>query len=232
MTISDIVQSIYRRTKTNSATYPAPSMLIAINTAYNYVVSCINDADHTWQWEDYNQTDLPIATTALVAGQQDYTLTTSYLSIDRVEVQDTAGTWHLLKQIDQQALKAGTATALAAYQSSAGVPTEYDISGSSVFLYPIPNYNQAASLKVYFTRGPAEFTSQEVTDGTKVPGFPSLFHDMIPLHVAYDYAVVNLPRLAQGYLMQLQQMKREINDFYGLRNRDNRARITTSGDNK
>lgn len=228
MTISDVVSRVYFLTGTNVNSFPAADMLISINTAYNRVASLIDKNDARWQWDDLNNTDLPIATTSLVSGQQDYSLATSHLTIDRIEIKDSAGNWTELSQIDQQMLKGGRKTALLAYRNVTGLPLEYDVVGASVFLYPIPNYSLASSLKIYFTRGPAEFTSAEVTAGTKSPGFNSLFHDLIPLWVAYDYLVVKIPQLATSVMNAILLKEKSIEEFYGQRDRDTRARMTTS----
>lgn len=230
MTISDIVNDIYRRTKTNSSSFAAADMLIMINSAYNRVASLILRYDSRWQWDDTNQTDLPIATTALVSGQQDYSLATTHLTIDRVEIKDPSGNGHALKQIDQQLLKRDRSVALTEYQVTSGIPNEYDLVGNSVFLYPAPNYSQAASLKLYFTRGPAEFTSAEVTTGTKTPGFNSLYHELIPLWVSYNYAVENGLNSAPGFLAEIQRKEYDLEKFYGLRNRDSRGGFRVSTD--
>src|SRR3990167_399317 len=98
MTISTIVSSIYFRTKTDANSFLAADMLIFINAAYDRVVSLINHADAKWQWDDDNQSDLPNATATLTSGQQDYALATTHLSIDRIEIKDSSGNWHLLSQ--------------------------------------------------------------------------------------------------------------------------------------
>lgn len=205
-------------------------MLIAINEAYDHVTSLILQSDSRWQYDDTNQTDLPIATTDLVSGQKDYGLSTSHLTIDRVEVKDSAGNWHALSQIDQQELKRDKSIALSEYQETNGVPEEYDVIGTSVFLYPTPNYLQSASLKIYFTRGPASFTSNEVSTGTKNPGFNSLFHELIPLWVSYNYAVENGLQSANGFFAAIQRLETSLSDFYGLRNRDFRSHLSVSSD--
>lgn len=225
MTISDIQSRVYFLTKTNSGSYTNADMLIAINNAYEHVVSLIMRSDGAWQWDDTARTDLPIATTDLVASQQDYTLATSHLSIDRVEVKDTAGNWHLLKQIDQQELKGERAYSLAEYQETAGTPLEYDVSGATVMLYPKPNYSQTNSLKIYFTRGPDLFTSADMTAGDTEPGFNSLFHELLPLYVAYDYAIANAQPSANGLFNTLMERERRLVEFYSLRNRDYPSRL-------
>lgn len=229
MTILDIVTSIYRKTKTNSSSYIAANMLIDINNAYEHVVSLIMANDAKWQWDDGNNTDLPIATTALVSGQQDYGLAVTHLTIDRIELLPSGGTvkdWIRLTQLDQQSKKRADNAALTSYQYTNGKPLEYDLVGNSIFLYPAPNYSQAASLKIYFTRGPALFTSAEVATGAKVPGFNALFHDLIPLWVAYNNAVENELGTANGFLAAIQLKEAQLIQSYGKRNRDFRGRMS------
>lgn len=229
MQIQDIVNSVYFRTKTNSSSFLAADMLLYINNAYDRVVSLIMSADSKWQWDDTNQTDLPIATAALISGQQDYALATSHLTIDRVEVLDSSGTtFRRLFQIDQQQLKQGSSLALDEYQSSNGLPNEYDVVGNSIFLYPTPNYALADALKVYFTRAGTLYTTAEVTTGTKVPGFISLFHDLVPLWVSYNYAIANNQGTANGFFIEIQRLEKELEDFYGQRDRDIRPRFTVA----
>lgn len=228
MTIADIVAQIYKKTKTNSSSYVASDMLIDINAAYQRVVSLIVTNDARWQWDDTNNSDLAIATTALVANQQDYTVAVTHLAIDRVELlpngANTTTGWVKLDQIDQQTKKRAEASSMGSYQPTAGTPNEYDLAYNSVFLYPKPSYAQAASLKIFYIRGPAEFTSAEVTTGTKVPGFASLFHDLIPLWVAYQYCADNEKVAKAGtYLAEIQLKEMQLEKFYGGRNRDFRG---------
>src|SRR3990167_4468560 len=233
MTISDIVNSVYFRTKTNSSSFLAANMLLYINNAYDRVASLILRTDSKWQFDDSNYADLPNATTTITSGQQDYSLATSHLTIDRVEVKDSGGTWHLLTPIDrsditQEPLAQGETTRTGAYLSSNGIPQEYDSVGNSIFLYPTPNFTQSASVKVYFTRGPDKFTSAQVTTGTKEPGFNSLFHDLIPLWVSYEYAIANGLKTANGFLASIRELEKQLDDFYGNRKRDEKNMFTVS----
>ena len=230
MTLADIKNKIYFLTKTNSSSFTAADMLISINNAYEHVASLILKCDSRWQWDDTNATDLPIATTNLVSGQQDYSLASTHLSLDRVEIKDSGGNWILLTQIDQQLKKGDQAIALGAYQNTNGTPNEYDLVGNSVFLYPAPNYNSTGGLKLYFTRGPTLWSSSDLSTGTAAPGFNSLFHDIIPLWVSYDYAIANSLSSANGLFAQIQLKEKQLYDFYGERNRDVRPRFTVSTD--
>lgn len=229
MTISDIISSIYTKTKTNSTSYPAADMLIAINNAYERVASLILQADGRWQWDDTNfTTDFPIATTNLVSGQADYTIATTHLRILRVEVANSSGTFLRLEQFDPADKLTDSLTQFA---TETGTPTHYDVLGTSVILYPKPNYNSTAGLKVYYQRGPDNFTSAQVTTGTKQPGFNPLYHDLIPLWVAYNYALDNSQSTANGYMNEIMRKEDAIKADYSRRNKDQRDILTTKGIN-
>ena len=221
MTVVDIVSRIYKLTKTNASSYLAADMLIDINVAYRDVVSTILDCDGRWQWDDDNRADLPIGTTTITSGQQDYAPAVTHLKILRVEIKDNGGTvFRRLEPIDQADVT------YALDSTTTGVPQYYDKVGDSVFLYPIPNYTQSASLKLYFQRGPDEFTSGQVSAGTKEPGFNALFHDLIPMLVAYDYAIMNIPELAGGFLNRITSLKALLVKTYSKRDKDERQRLT------
>lgn len=226
MTISDIVNKIYFLTKTDSSSFVAADMLYLINNAYDRVASLIINNDGRWQWDDSNQTDLPIATTNLISGQTDYSMATSHLKITRVEcaVNSTATTFQTLEYFDQS----DEEDSLTQLATISGVPSKYDNIGISIFVYPKPNFNCTAGLKVYFQRGPASFTSGEVSTGTKQPGFSSLYHDLIPLWVAYDYWLVNDPNMTTRILSQIQLKEDALKKDYNSRNLTDHKRITVA----
>lgn len=222
MIISDIVSKIYKDTKTDSVAYPAADMLIEINAAMDRVTSLIIKADNKWQWDDSNQTDLPVATTALVLNQKDYTLSTSHLKITRMRVLDSSGTWHVLIPIDQ----ADQDYSDREDSTTTGLPIYYDKSGNSVFLSPIPNYSQLASLEITFQRQSALFTSGEVSTGTKSPGFNPLYHVLVPLWVTYNYWLVNDQSLCNGFMKEIMAKEDALTSDYNMRGKDDIFRMT------
>lgn len=236
MTFADVKNRVYFLTSTSSTSFTDANLTLAIGRALERVVALINGSDSKWQWDDTNQSDLPIATAALVSGQQDYSLATTHQTIDRIEVKPPSGQWTRLKPIDQQLLKRDRNVALSDYQTGGGTPNEYDILGSSVFLYPAPNYSQSASLKIYFTRAPLTFSyvTGLLSDGTgstsSSPGFNSLFHDLVPLWASYDYGLANGKNNTNQIFASITQKERELVDFYGRRDRDARPRLTISTD--
>jgi hypothetical protein len=204
MNKQQIDKRIYRFTKTNASSYPIDQMTDDENVAMDRVASLIMKADARWQFDDTNETDLPIATTDIVAGQEDYSLETAHLDVTMVRVKYPDGTWHTLDPIDQ-------ADILDSEIGQTGLPTKYDKLGTSIFPLPIPNYDLDDAIELHFKRGPSYFLT---TDTTKSPGFNALYHDLIALWPAYDFALRNLPNLATGYFNAI-QLKEDalVNDY-------------------
>ncbi len=191
-----------------------------INNAVNRVVSLIMQADQRWEWEDFNNTDLPIASASLVASQQDYALDVSHLKIERVEVKDAAGAWTKLTPIDQADIYSESLTD---FLNTAGVPLYYDKLGNSVFLYPKPSYSQTLSLKVYFQRQPSYFLT---TDTTKTAGFNPIYHRLVALMASRDYALVKGLSSVKSLSELVIQGEIDIQDSYAMRGKDDHIRLT------
>lgn len=214
MTYSQLISKIYFLSTSNSTSYPIADLTIEANNALERVASLILRADGRWQWDDSNQTDLPIGTTALVQDQQDYAIPSTDIRITRLEVKDSSGNWQLLRPLDQKDLYN---TSLTDFLKTSGVPIYYDKIGNSIFLYPKPNYAQAASLKVYFQRGPSLFLT---SDTTKTPGFNSLYHDLIALWPAYNYSMANGLDQADRLMKQILTKEEALQEDYALRGKD------------
>ncbi len=226
MTINDIRTKTYFLTSTNASSYPDSILITEANNALDRVTSLILQSDGRWQWDDENNTDLPIATTALVANQQDYSLAVSHLQETRLEVQDnnTTPQWHKLIPIDQSDLYS---QAMVKSSTFGGLPAFYDKIGNSFFLYdatlnPAPNYSQAASLKIYFKRPPSYFVT---ADTTKSPGFNQLYHELIPLWISYNYAIANGKANATLLMNQIVLKEQALQDDYASRDKDDHPRL-------
>jgi hypothetical protein len=224
MTLSQIQNRIYRLTKTNSTSYPNSLMLDDINIAYERVASLILQLDSRWIWDDNNQTTIPIATTNIVSSQQTYELATTHLKINRVEIAvDTTGLrWETLDVYDMK----DEYLSLTQQSLNSGIPYRYAQIGSNLFLDPIPNYSYSNGLKVYFQRGPLLFTSGNLTTGTIIPGFNSLYHDLIPLWVAYDFSLIHGKKNTNQIMLEIQRKEKTLRDNYLSNNISNRKKIT------
>lgn len=226
MTLSDIKNRIYLFTSTNSTSFPAADVLIALNAAMSRVTSLILQADGRWQWDDDNQSDLPISTTALVSGQQDYSFPVSYLKILRVEIKGNGGTYFIkLVPRDQEDPMWGMELQ-GLDSTTSGLPFNYDVIGHSIFLYPIPNYSQNASLKVYFQRSSTDFTSGDLSTGTLVPGFVSIFHDLLALWPSYDFAIANGLDNANQLFAEITRKETELLKYYAHRDPADRPSLS------
>ncbi len=227
MDFTAIKNRVYFLTGASSTDFPIADLTSSANRAVERVVSLINRHNRKWQFDDTNQTDLPTALGPVTSGQKDYALATTHLTIDRIEIKDTAGNWTLLDPIDETELTRDRKMALMAYRNTPGIPVEYDLLGASVFLYPTPNYTQASSLKLYFTRPPVAFLT---TDTTVQPGFNPLFHDLISLWASYDYALASDKNNGANIFGEIQRKEQELIAFYGTRDRATRGRFTTGTD--
>ena len=228
MTCEDILTEIRNLTDTDSTSYTNANILIRLNNAYEEIVGKIIGLSGTWQFDDSNYTSLPIGTQALVASQQDYSFDQDFLSIERVEVKDSAGKYQLLTPIDQSRIS----EALTEYKNVAGMPDEYDKIGESIFLYPAPatgSVTLAAGLKVYFQRTAQVFTSAELTTGTKVPGFASPYHSILAYKVALPYCMTYKKDRVALYLNEINRLESELLDHYAKREKDVRTRLTMGG---
>lgn len=221
MNNTEILTETRRLVKANTTSYPTSEITVSSNRALDRVTGLIRQAQGRWQWDDSNYSDFPFATTALNEDQQDYELDPTHYRIERMEVKDEAGNWTKLISIDQADIYDQSITD---FLSGSGIPQYYDKVGNSVLLYPKPSYTQAASLKAFYERGPDYFTT---SDTTKTPGFNPLFHRLIPLWNAYDYAFINDLDVTDRLRLEITQMEEQLQDYYSLRDVDDHIRLKT-----
>ena len=230
-TYANIQSKIYFLTKTNATSFPSSDMTVLANNAMDRVASLIMQSDGRWEYDDTNQpsTDqgdgtggFPVATTALVSGQQDYTFAVSHLNVKRLELKDEEGKWRKLIPIDQADVYDQSITD---FMTGGGTPVYYDKMGTSIMLYPTPDYSQSASLKVFFTRGPITIQSSDMSSTTTKPGFNSLYHDLIALWVAYDYSMANGLPNANQLMVEIQRKEDALKEDFALRSKDEHIRI-------
>ena len=169
-------------------------------------------SDNVWEWDDTNNTDLPIATTSLVASQQDYGIAVGHLKVLKVRIKDQQGNWVSLDPINRRDLTDSQLTA------TAGDPKRYDKVGNSLFLYPKPSYASSGGLEVQFQRGASYFAT---TDTTKTPGFATHFHRLVSLYAALDYCETNdFDKRAAKIRANIQTVEAELVQHYSSRDLD------------
>lgn len=210
-----IVQDIYFGVSANSSSYPIADVTRAVNLGLDKVSSIILEADNRWQFDDKNNTTLPIAITDLVSNQQDYEFDSSFLEVVKVMCADQSGNYYEVYNIDIH--DQGVASYLENQTSNTSYPFRYDIIGNSILLDPRPNYNYTGGLKVYFKRKADYFV---VGDTTKVPGFASQFHKYLSLCGQYEYAVAKSLPKAEQIKRDMLEMEKQISKYYAKRSDD------------
>lgn len=204
-----------------------------VNNALDEVYALIFKAGGTWQFDDSNHTDYPIMTTDLVDGQRDYTFTVDgssniVLDIYKVMVKGSDGIYREIKPVDANTRKTVNfdSSTLDDGQDLEGTPTRYDKLGNGIRLDLIPSYNSTDGLKVYINREGSYFAT---SDTTKKAGFSGLFHYLLVLIPAYKYARIHLSASARDRLKaDMAEMKNELADHFGKRERDINRRITVA----
>ena len=191
-----------------------------INKWYQKVVTMIFASRDDWDWDDTNATDYPVATTNLVANQQDYgiPLSLNVLKIERVEISFDGTTYFRANPIDIKSINHAVTGTVALNDFSTNAPC-YEIRANSFWVYPTPIANATAGIKIWFLRGPLEFT---IADTTKQPGIDAPFHGMIATGASFDFAKIkNLPS-APALQAELQDYETRLKQYYGLKDEDKR----------
>lgn len=196
-----------------------------INLALDEIWATIFSAGGTWQFDDSNHTDYPIITTNLVSGQRDYAFVTDengniILDIYKVLVANPDGTYKEIKPVDVQSNDTDTVAGFYNGLGTSGTPDKYDKTANGIFLDAIPNYSITNGIKIYINREGSYFAT---SDTIKKAGFSGLFHELIPLKVAYKFAPDSeLKRIADRMVLKEDAMKKA----YGRRERDIKRRFT------
>ena len=226
---SGMVEEIDWLVDTDSTSYPLADKARRINSWLEHVGALIMTADSKWNWDDTNQTDLPIGTASLVANQQQYAIDTTHLKILRVECKDINGNYRELISIDESDI---TGRALSEFKKTAGEPRYYDKVGNSFFLYPKPSYSATKGFKPYFQRDVVKF-STDGSDTDTSPGFATPFHMILPLGASYDYALKESysQKFLNNLLGQIQKYEAAIVEHYSHRDRDTKKSLKIRKEN-
>ena len=217
----DIISDITFWTGASTTDYAVKDRTRNCNFGLDRVVALILKADQRWEWDDTNNTDLPIGTTSLVANQKDYGITgATYLKITKVICKDSNGTWRTLKPMDKNSPEAKNLNE----QTNPGNPTHYDLIGNSIFLGPYPNYASTGGLRIFFQRNASYFT---YTDTTKAPGFAQPFHRLIPLYASEDYLAAKglIGDRLRAVQMKIATLEATLDKFYSTRNPEDQPRL-------
>ncbi len=229
-TFTGLIQSAEDLTNLGPATISGNTTLLKqftrhMNTANRKVWSWIFETYGAWIYDDSNNTDLPQATTTLTSGTNKYPLPSTALTVKRIEVKDSNGTLVKLEPIAIE--NEGSLPQLAALT---GVPSSYRLIGTTVEIFPTPNYTATAGFKVYFDRDVSTFAT---SDTTKEPGFASPYHNAVAVGAALEWMKVKQP--SNPVISHLKEdwarYERDIRDFYSKRFAEYRPRMRTQNYN-
>lgn len=220
-TLDGVIQEIDRICGSTDNTYSLKAKTARVNQALDRFFALALNEDGDWQFDDANQTDLPIGVANLVSGQSDYSFASELLMVTKVLCKDAAsGNWNELQLVDQTEPQSRQIWTLPSGNS--GAPYRYDIIANSIILDPIPNYNSTSGLKVVFKRNAVKFVS---TDTTTDPGIPSLFHPYLCRYAALPFLIENRLPQAQGVAQFVQQDEEAIKDFMSNRNKVKKVKV-------
>lgn len=242
-----ICQEIDRLCDSDDTSYPRLDKTARVNQNFEELIGEIISADGTWQWEDTNQTDLPIGKGTLVEGQQNYSFTSEYLDIVQLEILNKDGTRYFkIHPIDESELGGVSAEEYFGTDSSGnpikGTPSHYDKIGDTIRLYPAPaaaSVTLTNGLRVTFKRTGVLFTavSTTATDSTE-PGLPSPYHVILSYMSAIPYCMSYKKDRVSEYERKVGStdprspyyggMKLALMKFYGRREKDKRKKMSMS----
>jgi hypothetical protein len=186
-----------------------------INNGIDRFYSIVFQYDVLWNFDDRNQTDLPIATTSLVSGTRDYQFDSELLQFVQAFAKDSSGTFHELTQQDDR----NTPHAYLVDDSS-GTPTSYELVGNSIIVNPAPNYNSSGGLKVVFKRNGVKFTA---TDSSQPVGIPTLFHSYLARFASHPFLLEKSLKHANAVKQQILEDEQAIRTFVSTRAKPRRA---------
>jgi hypothetical protein len=206
-----IIEEVGFLVSSDSISYPITQKTRNVNRWYDKALGWIMEASNpSFEFDDSKYTTLPIFTANLVSGQAQYSMDSSWFDISRIDVKDSNGAWQQLTRTDQSIIQGGYDQ----YNTSTGLPAEFDVIAGVIELHPVPNYSSTGGLKLWASRKGSYFTT---ADTTQEPGFAPQFHRILSLGAAYDWALSkNLPQLSK-LRQEIEQMHNEIDDFYGFR---------------
>lgn len=205
-------------TASETVTLPLFEFFRSANEWARQITVWIMQKQGAWKYDDTNYSTFPTATTTLVDSQQDYSLPSSALKIERVEVMDASGNYQILDPVTKEWIKS---QAISEFNETDGMPKYYSMEADSIFLYPQPAtgfVTMAAGLKIYINRDISTFS---LTDTSTQPGFDPTFHRGISIGCALDFANSrNLVNTIPLLVNKLNSFKSDLQEFYSSRQED------------
>jgi hypothetical protein len=214
--IADIDFLLFGDSSTLNTSYSLIDRTRNINIVYDEVVAELFEADPNFMWDDTTNPDFPIATIALEANKDHYTLPDGSLRINRVRMMNNAGVFVTLTPKQRRELSDDEL-------NSTGSPVSYYKIDNAVFPLPVPDYGYSGGVEIEFQRGSNHFAS---TDTDTSPGFASIFHQALSIGAALRYAMSKGMKEKVAYLSnERERIRTMIAEHYRNRSPDQKPRI-------
>ena len=217
-TCTDIILEARALVDADSNSMPDALVLRRLNSAYEKWVGKLITLDTNWLFGDSNYTSLPTGLSNLVAGTQSYQFNSGWLTVQSVKVKDVNGDWVELTRRDLKDLEP-----IEEYQATNGLPSEYAVREDFILLFPAPaaaDVTTTNGLQVVYQRTADVFTAAQITTGTKTPGFASPFHYLLSYEIAEPYAAQYKKDRVPFIEAKIQQLGKDLLDFYSKRDKD------------
>lgn len=173
ITGDSVAHEINRICGATTATYPFKDKAARTNAAIEWYLSLGFKADRRWNLDDFNHTSPPIDTQDIVSGTNRYkfsAFTEKIQNLLRLEILDSNGHSFDLIPDTMDTVGGNFYDNYLHTDRPTGVPNRYLKYGDFIYLYPTPNYAEAAGLRAYFERGASRFTFTPFTITIASPG--------------------------------------------------------------
>ncbi len=175
-----VVQEINDICNSDDNSYPLTSKTRRVNAALDRFFTLAFKADGRWPFDDSNHSTTELIESITINnGNNRYDIdsfASEVISILKVKILDSAGVQHTIERNEE----------IPKDIPGSGVPTGYNLIGTSLYLGPTPNYQSINGLTLYIHRNKSAFV---YTDTTKVLGIPSIFHQYICRLASLPYLI-------------------------------------------
>lgn len=215
MTLGDINLKVLSLTHADTSSYPDATMLVDINMWCQKIVSMIFESQDDSNFDDNRNTNYPIVTTPLVAGQRDYAIPVSeqVLKIKRVDISYDGVNYYRATQFDTGLPAWGFGNTTNEDANFIQQAPYYNVQYNSIFIYPaLATTTTNATLRIEWERAmipfsqSADYPAAAMSTSTSVPGIDLPWHPLIAYGAAYEFANAN-------NLPQLQNIKQDLVDW-------------------
>lgn len=200
-----------------------------VNETVHELTTDIMLLQDSFDWDDPNKTDYPIATTPLVADQRDYQFDSiSFLKLKRVDISYDGTNWYRATAFDSGSYDKGLGNdSLTDAEFDKSTP-QYDPNAFGFWLYPrasADDVTNGGTIRIEYSRSHTAYASDDLT---KEPPIDRPFHDLIAIGAALKWAVMKGDSSANNLASLFEAGKEKMIQHYSKRNEDRILTFKTS----